>query len=79
MRIDVPGREDCPGYTKLYGNGAIYAITLTDEETGRAAAEHLAPKPMSQWSAREMLKLNMADQDENDYRDDDNGEDDCPL
>lgn len=57
VRIDVPGTKTCPGYTKLYGNGAIYAITMTDEETARAAAEHIFPKPMTPWSAREMLRM----------------------
>jgi len=56
LRIDVPGATEAPGYTKLFGNGAIYAITITDEETARAAAAHMAPKPMTEWSAREMLK-----------------------
>ncbi len=57
VRVDVPGYPGNPGYTKLYGNGAIYAITLTDEETGRAAAKSFSPKPMNRWSAREMLGL----------------------
>lgn len=57
IRVDVPGTEECPGYTKLYGNGAIYAITMVDEETARAAVDYHRPKPMTPWSAREMLKL----------------------
>jgi hypothetical protein len=57
VRVDVPGTKDCPGYSKLFGNGAIYAITIVDEETARAAVEYHMPKPMTPWSAREMLKL----------------------
>ncbi|OPY76094.1 MAG: hypothetical protein A4E63_00202 [Syntrophorhabdus sp. PtaU1.Bin050] len=63
VRVDVPVTKECPGYTKLYGNGAIYAITITDEETARAVAERISPKPMSVWSAREMLQLNRSDQE----------------
>ncbi|MEN6466077.1 MAG: acetyltransferase [Syntrophaceae bacterium] len=57
LRVDVPASENSPAYTKLYGNGAIYGITITDEETARAAAKHLGPQPMDEWSVRESYKL----------------------
>jgi len=62
VRIDVPGIDGRQGYTKLYGQGAIYGITFVDEETGRAAAKHTAPRPIDAWSARRMLE--MADPDD---------------
>ena len=61
VRVDVPAVKDNPGYTKLFGNGAVYAITMVDEETARAAVAYHAPKPMTTWSAREMLHLAKAE------------------
>ena len=39
LRVDVPETSRAAAYTKLYGAGAIYAITPTTEELARAAAE----------------------------------------
>jgi len=57
VRVDVPGTDNQQGFTKLYGQGAIYGMTFVDEETGRAAAKQIAPKPIDEWSARRMLEL----------------------
>jgi len=56
VRIDVPPIENRSGFTKLYGQGAIYAITFTDEETATAAAKSFAPRPIDAWTARELLE-----------------------
>lgn len=45
LRVDVPGIEGVPGFTQLYGSGAIYRITFTTEQVARAAAMHLRTKP----------------------------------
>lgn len=57
VRVDVPGTDGKQGFTKLYGQGAIYGMTFVDEETGRAAVKQIAPKPIDEWSARRMLEL----------------------
>lgn len=57
VRVDVPEVEGCQPFTKLLGNSAIYAITITDEETAKAAARHFQQRPMDEWSARAMLRL----------------------
>lgn len=57
VRVDVPAVAGCQAFTKLLGSGAIYAITITDEETARAAAGQIRQKPMDEWSARRMLGL----------------------
>lgn len=46
IRVDVPNR-DGEGwmYSKLYGNGAIYAINITSQEQVRKAVEMLHPAP----------------------------------
>ena len=56
VRVDVP---ECPkhqAFTKLYGQGAIYAMTITDEKTARMAAESYAPEPMDQWTVQRMIE-----------------------
>ena len=47
VRVDVPPVGEIPGYTRFYGQGAIYSITLVDEATARAAAETLAERPVT--------------------------------
>lgn len=36
-----------PAFTKLFGQGAIYSITLVAESVARAAAEQIRPEPIS--------------------------------
>lgn len=57
VRVDVPEVRGSQPFTKLLGNGAIYAITIVDEETARASAGQLCQAPMDAWSARRMLGL----------------------
>ena len=56
VRVDVPEINGQQPLTKLYGNGAIYAMTIVDEETARAAASQFQVKPIDVWSARRMLE-----------------------
>ena len=60
VRVDVPKIDDKQGFTKLYGQGAIYAMTFVDEETGRAAVKHMAPKPLYEFSSRRDLQRLLA-------------------
>lgn len=57
VRVDVPAVCGLQPFTKLLGSGAIYAITIVDEETARASAAQLLHAPMDEWSARRMLGL----------------------
>lgn len=57
VRVDVPRTMAAAPFTKLYGPGAIYSITITDEETAMAAARYCEAVPMDQWTIREMLTL----------------------
>jgi hypothetical protein len=54
--VDVPEVNGQQPLTKLYGNSAIYAMTIVDEETARAAAAQFQVKPIDVWSARRMLE-----------------------
>lgn len=56
VRVDVPETKSHPAYSKLFGNGAIYAITITDEDTARKAAEYYEPAPMDKWTIDDVLQ-----------------------
>lgn len=55
VRVDVPEVNGHQKFTKMFGNGAIYAITITDEKTARMVAVSCSPEPMDQWSAERYL------------------------
>jgi hypothetical protein len=58
VRVDVPelpARDERyggklpeqPAFTKLFGQGAIYSITLVSEDVARAAADQIRPEPIT--------------------------------
>jgi hypothetical protein len=47
VRVDVPELEGCPGFTRLYGEKAIYSITPVSEEIARRAAAGMQVKPVN--------------------------------
>lgn len=47
LRVDVPESGGAPAYTKLYGNGAIYAISFVTEQIAKAAAESYRAVPVT--------------------------------
>ena len=57
VRVDVPAVNGDQPFTKLYGNGAIYAMSFVDEETATGAASMIRVRPVDEWSARRMLQL----------------------
>src|SRR5687768_7952526 len=46
VRVDVPASKHYAAYTKLLGNGAIYAITPVDEAIARKALEYINADPI---------------------------------
>lgn len=60
VRVDVPEIIDegqtLPAFTKLFGQGAIYAINFVDEATARIAAREIRQQPVSVWSLRAGLE-----------------------
>lgn len=60
VRVDVPAIDKQKPFTKLFGPGAIYSITITDEETATAAANYYKPIPMDQWTVKDMLNGRLA-------------------
>lgn len=68
VRVDVPKTDSNQSFTKLFGQGAIYAISFVDEETAIGVAAMLNEKPIDVWSARKMLELEPPREDfENDF------------
>jgi hypothetical protein len=48
VRVDVPGVENGSiGFTRFYGQGAIYSITPVSEQAARLAAKRCAPRPIT--------------------------------
>lgn len=47
VRVDVPAVGGASAFTKLYGNGAIYAITFVDRDIALAALEKMRVKPIT--------------------------------
>ena len=49
IRVDVPDDGDVKGFTKFFGNGAIYSITPCTEDAARIAVARLKIRPISPW------------------------------
>jgi hypothetical protein len=49
IRVDVPDQGETKGFTKFFGNGAIYAITPCTEGAARVAVAKLQIRPISPW------------------------------
>lgn len=81
LRVDVPETSEQPAFTRLYGQGAIYSITLVSEDVARLAAERLAEKPLTVWMPQvKLLKDRIEvrpDSDERGYRNFEDGDNDC--
>jgi len=56
VRVDVPDVDKLKGFTQLFGNGAIYSITIVDEETARIKANELKKQPITEWEVSGMIK-----------------------
>lgn len=57
LRVDVPEMDGRPGYTRMFGGGAIYSITPTDERTAMIAAAHIMARPVERWVVPEQFAL----------------------
>ena len=47
LRVEVPAVDDLPPYTRFYGPGAIYSLTMVTEELARAAVRQLRPQAVT--------------------------------
>jgi len=76
VRVDVPETAQRKGYTKLFGAGAIYAMTPVDEATALAAAKAYSQAPIQEYQLRAALPSGSRGQEEYDDEDDDIEDDD---
>lgn len=86
VRVDVPdvavNGDTLPAFTKLFGAGSIYAITICTEETARAFAASIRERAFSTYEAPRLPALTASedapcfDEDDEDevYIDDADGE-----
>jgi DNA polymerase-3 subunit epsilon len=49
IRVDVPPTSAQPPFTKFFGQGAIYAITVVEQSVAQAMAEGLKSPPIEVW------------------------------
>lgn len=56
VRLDVPEGTGRPAFCKLFGEKAIYDITITDEKTARSIANNLTPLPLPKWSGETFVQ-----------------------
>lgn len=54
LRIDVPEVDGSPAYTRFYGPGAIYSLTLVTEELARAALKSIRPPAVTVYIPRQL-------------------------
>ena len=47
IRVDVPEVDKHPGFTRFYGQGAIYAMTPVSEEVAIVTLREVRPKPVN--------------------------------
>lgn len=57
VRVDVPSVQEIPSYTRLLGQGAIYAINPVTEEIAYAAAKSYRAVPISAYEIPELRAL----------------------
>ena len=56
VRVDVPAVGKEQPVTKLFGQGAIYAITFVDQEAATLAAAAIQIRPIDAWELQKALK-----------------------
>jgi len=64
IRVDVPDTKKKKGFTKYYGNGAIYGMTPIQEQDARDLLEEMQPNPVN---AYEFPRLTKAEAQEEDW------------
>ena len=58
LRVDVPETDHNPPFTRLLGNGAIYAINPVTEDVAIAWAKSLHVQPLQSWDINDYIRKN---------------------
>ena len=61
VRVDVPEAPGRQPYTRLLGQGAIYAINIVSEDVARAAAATFRSEPVSVFDLPDLARLGHGD------------------
>lgn len=64
VRVDVPATADRLAYTKLLGQGSIFAITPCSEEVARAVAVQCCSRPIEIYAPTLQARLPYRDENE---------------
>jgi hypothetical protein len=78
VRVDVPENGTTPGFTKLYGQGAIYAISFVSEEIARGLVKRLEIAPVQSYELPMMISYD-SDDDEAGHQPIEPEEDEIPF
>src|SRR5688572_29585428 len=70
IRVDVPAVEGKDGYTKFYGDKAIYAMTPVEEETARLAVKAYSQAPVQEYKLRALLPSGKNEEEGDDDQED---------
>lgn len=64
VRVDIPPVGNRPGFTRLLGQGAIYAINPVTEQIARAAAAAYRAEPVTPYGLPELHQAQLESQRE---------------
>ncbi len=81
IRVDVPETSGRPGFTRMFGPGAIYSIIPTSEDIATRYASNLDSRPISPYmltASKDEIKPDPADVDAPGTRQPDD-DDDLPF
>ena len=54
VRLDVPECGDTPGFTRLFGNAAIYSISFVTEDIARQVAGYVRARPVQPFEMKQL-------------------------
>lgn len=63
VRVDVPETSGRPAFTRLLGQGAIYAINIVSEDVARAAADSFRAEPVSVFDLPQLRQRSLPNYD----------------
>lgn len=67
VRVDVPEVDGIAGYTRLFGQGAIYGITITTEDVAKRLAANMRSKPIQAYEVEQRAPALRAPNDYDEY------------
>ena len=69
LRVDVPEVDEMPAYTRFYGPGAVYSLTLVTEDIARAALKAIRPEAVTVYIPRQLPAPRYTQDEEDDETD----------